>query len=362
MRDARDAEDKRLLETGEIDLLLAGWVETIRGQLRREDARRRSARTSRRRCASGLWRELKAGKHRDGKHPFRVIVHSVIGWVCKRLVRAGLARERVLRPRRRGTGRDGRLVIVDVTLEQFVATLPPGDGEVARALLPGGPRARRDRRAPRQEAERRLPGDQPEQGEAAGSGSRNEGRARDPARRARPPPCARRAARRRGHAAEGRRPRRRAGAADRGVPRARPAPRAERRGARVRALARRPADAARPRREGAHGSTTSSTRSSRRARSNRTLGRRSGATTSSSRAAFSTHRASQRRCGTRSPSVLGRSRASLTAPSLGATPLRCPHVPGRPTLRAGRDADAVSVDDGAEPPDEVDALFLGDPS
>ncbi len=30
MRDARDAEDKRLLENGEIQLLLAGWVETIR--------------------------------------------------------------------------------------------------------------------------------------------------------------------------------------------------------------------------------------------------------------------------------------------------------------------------------------------
>ena len=32
MRDARDAEDKRLLDTGEIDLLLSGWVETIRGR------------------------------------------------------------------------------------------------------------------------------------------------------------------------------------------------------------------------------------------------------------------------------------------------------------------------------------------
>jgi hypothetical protein len=31
MRDARDAEDKRLLDNEEITLLLAGWVETIRG-------------------------------------------------------------------------------------------------------------------------------------------------------------------------------------------------------------------------------------------------------------------------------------------------------------------------------------------
>lgn len=29
MRDARDAEDNRLLENGEVDRLFAGWVETI---------------------------------------------------------------------------------------------------------------------------------------------------------------------------------------------------------------------------------------------------------------------------------------------------------------------------------------------
>ena len=32
MRDARAAEDNRLLESGEIDLLLAGWTETIVGR------------------------------------------------------------------------------------------------------------------------------------------------------------------------------------------------------------------------------------------------------------------------------------------------------------------------------------------
>ena len=33
MQDARDAEDRRLLEDGEIDLLLAGWYETIRARM-----------------------------------------------------------------------------------------------------------------------------------------------------------------------------------------------------------------------------------------------------------------------------------------------------------------------------------------
>jgi hypothetical protein len=32
LHDARDAEDKRLLEAGEIELLLAGWYETILGR------------------------------------------------------------------------------------------------------------------------------------------------------------------------------------------------------------------------------------------------------------------------------------------------------------------------------------------
>ena len=32
MHDARDAEDKRMLEAGEIELLLAGWYETIVGR------------------------------------------------------------------------------------------------------------------------------------------------------------------------------------------------------------------------------------------------------------------------------------------------------------------------------------------
>ncbi len=165
MSDARDAEDKRLLETGEIQLLLAGWVETIRGRcitkLRGpvgEDAAQA--------VCERLWRELKAGKHRDGRYPFRVIVHSVIGWVCNGWHEPGWYEHEFLEPD--GADIDAAAdIVIQVTLEQFVATLPPGDGEVAAALVPRGPRAGGDRRAARQEAERGLPGDQPEQGEVA---------------------------------------------------------------------------------------------------------------------------------------------------------------------------------------------------
>ena len=128
MRDARDAEDKRLLENGEIDLLLAGWVETIRGLC---VAKMRGAvgEDVAQAVCERLWKELKAGKHRDGKHPFRVIVYSVIGWVCKGWYEPGW-QESELFDLDGAAPDETEAVIVDLTLEQFVATLPSGDGEV----------------------------------------------------------------------------------------------------------------------------------------------------------------------------------------------------------------------------------------
>lgn len=129
MRDARDAEDERLLAGGEIDLLLAGWVETIRdvcfarmrGPVGEDVAQA---------VCERLWRELKAGRHRDGRYPFRVIVHSVIRWVCRGWYEPGWQESELFEPD--GAAPDeADAVVIDVTLEQFVATLPPGDREVA---------------------------------------------------------------------------------------------------------------------------------------------------------------------------------------------------------------------------------------
>ena len=60
-----------------------------------------------------------------------MIVHSVIGWVCKGWYEPGW-RENELFDLDGAAPDATEAVIVDLTLEQFVATLPPGDGEVAR--------------------------------------------------------------------------------------------------------------------------------------------------------------------------------------------------------------------------------------
>jgi RNA polymerase sigma factor (sigma-70 family) len=133
MRDARDAEDNRLLENGEIDLLLAGWYEVIvarciakmRGPVGEDVAQF---------VCERLWKELKAGKHRGGSWPFRVIVHKVIGFACAGWYEKGWNELELLEI----DGPDDIFtyeVELRLTLEAFVASLPPGDGEVARLWL-----------------------------------------------------------------------------------------------------------------------------------------------------------------------------------------------------------------------------------
>jgi len=132
MRDARDAEDTRLLDTGEIDLLLAGWVETIRG-LCVAKMRGPVGEDVAQAVCERLWKELKGGKHRDGRLPFRVVVHSVIGWVCRGWYEPGW-QESELFDVDGAAPDEAEEVVAEVTLEQFVATLPPGDGEIAALL------------------------------------------------------------------------------------------------------------------------------------------------------------------------------------------------------------------------------------
>jgi DNA-directed RNA polymerase specialized sigma24 family protein len=136
MRDARDAEDTRLLEAGEIELLLAGWYETIVGRCvarMRGPAGHDVAQV----VCERLWRELKAGRHHDGRWPFRVIVHKVIEFTCRGWFDPGWREAEWIEldgPVPDPTGEvDARL-----DLEAFVATLPPADGEVGRLWLLDG--------------------------------------------------------------------------------------------------------------------------------------------------------------------------------------------------------------------------------
>ena len=133
MRDARDAEDNRLLEAGEINLLLEGWYETIvarcvarmRGPVGHDVAQV---------VCERLWRELKNGRHRDGRWPFRVIVHQVIAFTCRGYYDPGWGESEWLEIA--GPTLDTAAeVALRLDLETFVATLPPGDGEVAKLWL-----------------------------------------------------------------------------------------------------------------------------------------------------------------------------------------------------------------------------------
>jgi RNA polymerase sigma factor (sigma-70 family) len=78
MHDARDAEDMRLIEAGEIGLLLDGYLGVIydrcRGKLRGSEHAEDVAHE----VYLRLLDELKRG--RRYRVPFRVVVHNIIGW------------------------------------------------------------------------------------------------------------------------------------------------------------------------------------------------------------------------------------------------------------------------------------------
>ena len=134
MLDARDAEDKRLLDNGEIDLLLSGWYEVIVGRC---VARMRGpvGHDVAQFVCERLWRELKAGRHRDGRWPFRVIVHQVIRYACAGWYEKGWGELELIELDGPTNDSFTGEVELRLTLEVFVASLPPGDGEVAALWL-----------------------------------------------------------------------------------------------------------------------------------------------------------------------------------------------------------------------------------
>jgi RNA polymerase sigma factor (sigma-70 family) len=129
MRDARDAEDTRLLAEGNVNELLAGYVDTIRARCIAKMRGPVGEDVAQAVCER-LWKELKLGKHRNGGLPFRVIVHQVITYTCKGWYEQGWGESELIEvdgPTPDPTAEiDHRL-----DLETFVATIPPGDRRVA---------------------------------------------------------------------------------------------------------------------------------------------------------------------------------------------------------------------------------------
>jgi RNA polymerase sigma factor (sigma-70 family) len=81
MHDARDAEDTRLLEAGEIGLLLEGYLGVILDRCRANVRNPDDALDVAQNVYERLLGELKRG--RRYRVPFRVVVHQVTGWKIK---------------------------------------------------------------------------------------------------------------------------------------------------------------------------------------------------------------------------------------------------------------------------------------
>jgi DNA-directed RNA polymerase specialized sigma24 family protein len=130
MRDARDAEDKRLRDEGEIELLLGGYVETIEGRCVAKLGPVAGLDAAQVVCET-LWKALKSGALEHNPWPFRVIVHKRIEFTCRGWYEHGWGESELIEidgP----TGGEADDVVALLDLEAFVAALPLGDREVAR--------------------------------------------------------------------------------------------------------------------------------------------------------------------------------------------------------------------------------------
>ena len=80
MHDARDAEDKRLLEAGEHTRLLENYVYLVKEWVAARVRDREAAAEIVQRVFLRLLRELEAG--RTYPVPYRVVVRKVVSWTC----------------------------------------------------------------------------------------------------------------------------------------------------------------------------------------------------------------------------------------------------------------------------------------
>ena len=133
MHDARDEEDRRLLEAGEHAALLRSYYETIIQRCNVRCRTRDDAPECAQAVAVRLLSELKRGKRYSV--PFRVVVHKVIEWTTKGFYERGRAILVELEEDILGDGNSFDDVETRYDLERALAELPEGDAEIARLRL-----------------------------------------------------------------------------------------------------------------------------------------------------------------------------------------------------------------------------------
>jgi RNA polymerase sigma-70 factor (ECF subfamily) len=131
MHDARDAEDKRLLEAGEFPLLVESYYGVILDRCRARVWPEADAIGVAAEVAIRLLSELKRG--RRYRVPFRVVVHQVIGWKIKEHFAPSKLEESPLEDwlREASTESSGKLE-ADAGFEAFLDGLTELEREIVR--------------------------------------------------------------------------------------------------------------------------------------------------------------------------------------------------------------------------------------
>ena len=130
MHDARDEEDRRLLEAGDYAALLRSYYETIILRCRVRCRREEDALECAQAVVVRVLSELKRGKRYPV--PFRVVVHKVIEWTTKGFYERGPVTLVELEGDILGDGTPFDDAETRYDLERALDELAPGDGEVAR--------------------------------------------------------------------------------------------------------------------------------------------------------------------------------------------------------------------------------------
>jgi RNA polymerase sigma factor (sigma-70 family) len=131
MHDARDAEDKRLLDAGKHRRLVESYYGVVLNRCRARLRDEGSAIDVASEVAVRLLSELKRGKTYDV--PFRVVVHQVTSWKIKEFFAPAPADEVELDELLAAVAEDGGFATFesDFDLERLFAELPPRDREIA---------------------------------------------------------------------------------------------------------------------------------------------------------------------------------------------------------------------------------------